>query len=149
MTDSTILLVEDNPNDIELTLIALRKWHIANDIVVVRDGIEALDYLCATGTYANRDPAMLPQLVLLDLRLPKVSGLEVLQQLRARERTQDLPVIVFTSSADEWDRLQSYHLGVLSYVTKPLDVAEFIAAVRQLGLFWCLVSPVPTGGASA
>ncbi len=149
MTDYTILLVEDNPNDRELTLWALRKWRIANEIVVVRDGVEALEYLFATGAYADRNPALLPQLVLLDLRMPRVGGLEVLQQLRARASTQHLPVIVFTASTEEWDMLQSYHLGVIGYVTKPLEAAEFIAAVQQLGLSWLLLNQVPAEGASA
>jgi len=139
----TILLVEDSPNDEELTLRALKKNHITNEIVVCRDGVEALDYLFATGPYAGRDLTIMPGVVLLDLKLPKIDGIEVLRQLRANPRTRLLPVVILTSSSEDQDRIASYDLGANSYVTKPVDFSEFIEAVRHLGLYWLVVNNPP------
>lgn len=138
--DRVILLVEDNPKDEELTLRALKKSNVMNPVVVARDGVEALDYLFARGTHANRDDAATPQVVLLDLKLPKVDGLEVLKALRANELTKLLPVIVLTSSVEEQDLIRSYSLGANSYVRKPVDFIQFIEAVRQLGLYWLILN---------
>ena len=138
--DRVILLVEDNPKDEELTLRALKKSNVLNPVVVARDGVEALDYLFARGAHANRDPAAMPQVVLLDLKLPKVDGLEVLKALRANERTKLLPVVVLTSSVEEQDLIRSYSLGANSYVRKPVDFVQFIEAVRQLGLYWLILN---------
>jgi CheY-like chemotaxis protein len=141
----TILLVEDNPDDVDLTLRAFRKSHIVNDIVVVRDGAEALDYLFATGPHAGRDPAIAPEVILLDLQLPKVEGLDVLKRIRADDRTRRLPVVVLTSSREEQDVCRSYDLGANSFVRKPVDFMEFIEAARQLGLYWLVLNePAPT-----
>jgi two-component system, response regulator len=141
----TILLVEDNPDDEALTLRALRKHHITNEIVVARDGAEALDYLFCTGPYEGRDPAALPALVLLDLRLPKIDGLGVLKRIRSDPRTEFLPVVVLTSSREERDQIESYNLRANSYVCKPVDFAQFTEAVAQLGLYWLILneSPMP------
>jgi two-component system, response regulator len=145
MSDGAILLVEDNPDDQALTLRAFKKHNITNEVVIARDGSEALDYLFGTGRHAGRDPSQAPQLVLLDLKLPKVDGLEVLRQLRADERTRLLPVVVLTSSTEERDVVESYRLGANSYVRKPVDFTEFIEAARQLGLYWLLLNqPPPT-----
>ena len=144
--DKIILLIEDNPDDEALTLRALEKNNIKNDVVVVHDGAEALDYLFATGSYAGRDLTIMPQLTLLDLKLPKVDGLEVLRQLRANELTRLLPVVILTSSNEEQDRVNGYGLGANSYVRKPIDFGQFIDAVRQLGLYWLILNepaPVP------
>lgn len=138
-----ILLVEDNPNDMELTLHALKKNNISNHIQVVRDGAEALEYLFATGSYADRDINHLPKVVLLDLKLPKVDGLEVLRRIKADERTRAIPVVVLTSSREERDIVNSYQLGVNSYITKPVDFVQFTEAVRQLGLYWLLLNEPP------
>ena len=138
-----ILLVEDNPDDEALTLRALRKNNIGNDVMVARDGAEALDYLFGTGPYAGRDASDIPPVVLLDLKLPKVDGLEVLRRLRADERTKLLPVVILTSSNEEEDRLKSYDLGANSYVRKPVNFSEFIEAVRQLGLYWLILNERP------
>jgi two-component system response regulator len=143
MTEKTILLVEDNPNDEELTLRAFRKNNIKNGVVVVRDGVEALDYLFATGPYEGRDAADLPQVVLLDLKLPKVDGLEVLRRIRADERTKLLPVVILTSSREEHDLVEGYRLGANSYVRKPVNFDEFIEAARHLGLYWLLLNERP------
>lgn len=142
-----ILLVEDNPDDVELTLRAFRKKKLVNDIVVVRDGQEALDYLFATGAHAGRDLALTPEIVLLDLKLPKVDGLTVLQRLRADERTRRLPVVVLTSSNEESDILRSYDLGANSFVRKPVDFAAFTEAAGHLGLYWLVLNEPPGGGA--
>lgn len=139
-----ILLVEDNPDDEALTLRAFRKSSIRSDINVVRDGAEALDYLFCTGPYADRNPAEQPSLVLLDLKLPKLDGLEVLRRIRSDPRTQRTPVVVLTSSNEERDRLESYNLQVNSYVRKPVNFDEFVDAVRQLGLYWLLLDATPT-----
>lgn len=143
MRDKIILLVEDNPDDEALTLRALRKGKIRNEVVVAHDGAEALDYLFATGAYAGRDSSVMPQVILLDLKLPKVDGLEVLRRLRADERTSLLPVVILTSSKEEQDVVNGYRLGANSYVRKPVDFAEFSEAVRQLGLYWLLVNEPP------
>ena len=143
MRNNVILLVEDNPDDEALTLRALLKNNIQNDVVVAHDGVEALDYLFGTGSYAGRDPNLIPQVVLLDLKLPKVDGLEVLRQLRADERTKLLPVVILTSSNEEQDRLRGYDLGANSYVRKPVDFNQFIEAVRQLGLYWLILNEPP------
>lgn len=145
--EKVILLVEDNPKDEELTLRALRKNNIRNEIVVARDGAEALDYLFARGAHAGRDPGALPAVVLLDLKLPKISGLEVLRRARAEERTKLLPVVILTSSNEERDLLEGYSSGCNSYVRKPVDFNQFAEAVRQLGLYWLALNegPPPTG----
>ncbi|MBN1450763.1 MAG: response regulator [Anaerolineales bacterium] len=139
-----ILLVEDNPNDEELTLYALKKNNITNHIRVVHDGAEALEYLFCTGSYAHcqiNDP---PKVVLLDLKLPKVDGLEVLERIKADARTHTIPVVVLTSSQEERDIVESYQLGVNSYIVKPVDFEQFIEAVRQLGLYWVLFNKTPS-----
>lgn len=145
MSERVILLVEDNPSDEELTLRALRKSNILNRVVVVRDGAEALDWLFRQGTYAQRSQDEVPQVVLLDLKLPKIDGLEVLRAVRADPRTKLLPVVVLTSSIQEQDVVTSYGLGANSYVRKPVDFTQFVDAVRQLGLYWLVINqPVPT-----
>jgi two-component system response regulator len=141
--EAVILLVEDNPDDEALTLRALKKNNITNGVVVARDGVEALDYLFGTGSHAGRNLNSLPQVVLLDLKLPKVDGLEVLRRVRADERTKLLPVVILTSSNEEQDRLMGYGLGANSYVRKPVDFGQFIEAVRQLGLYWLLLNERP------
>ena len=143
MASSVILLVEDNPDDEALTLRAFRKNNITNEVVVARDGAEALDYLFATGAYAKREAGVMPQIVILDLKLPKIDGLEVLRRLRAAPQTKLLPVVILTSSNEERDRLEGYGLGANSYVRKPVDFAEFVDAVRQLGLYWLLLNERP------
>jgi len=143
MASSAILLVEDNPDDEALTLRAFRKNNITNEVVVARDGAEALDYLFATGAYAKREAGVMPQIVILDLKLPKIDGLEVLRRLRAAPQTKLLPVVILTSSNEERDRLEGYGLGANSYVRKPVDFAEFVDAVRQLGLYWLLLNERP------
>ncbi len=141
--NTTILLVEDNPDDVELTLRALRKHNISNAVDVVQDGAEALDYLFARGEYSDRDPGDAPALVLLDLKLPKLDGLEVLRRIRADERTELVPVVVMTSSAEEGDIVQSYKNGCNSYVQKPVDFHQFSEAIRQVGLYWMLLNRRP------
>jgi len=144
MNKKTILLVEDNANDEYLTLRALKKYNVANDVTVARDGVEALDYLFATGAHTGRDTRELPLVVLLDLKLPKVDGLEVLRRVRSDERTQMLPVVILTSSNEERDVINGYKLGTNSYVQKPVDFAAFMDAVGQLGLYWLMLNqPVP------
>jgi two-component system, response regulator len=140
MAEKMILLVEDNPDDEELTLRALRKANIVNDVVVARDGAEGLDFLFGTGTYAGRDVSHLPSVVLLDLKLPKLSGIDVLNRLRADPRTKLLPVVVLTSSSEDEDMLNSYASGANSYVRKPVDFSAFVAAVTQLGMYWMLLN---------
>ena len=140
--DKTILLVEDEADDETLAVRALTHHRITNDIAVVRDGAEALEYLFCTGMYAEREPRP-PAVVLLDLKLPKVDGLEVLRRLRADDRTRFLPVVILTSSDEEQDVMRSYSLGVNSYVRKPVDFAQFSEAVRQLGLYWLLLNEAP------
>jgi CheY-like chemotaxis protein len=138
-----ILLVEDNPNDIELTLRAFEKNKLTNSIDVARDGAEALDYLFCRGPHAHRQFVPHPRVVLLDLKLPRVDGLEVLQQLKGDPRTRPIPVVVLTSSREERDVVESYQLGVNSYIVKPVDFAQFVEAVRQLGLYWLLLNEPP------
>lgn len=140
-----ILLVEDNPDDEEITIRTLKRYKVTNDVVVARDGAEALEYLFGTGKHEGRDAAAAPAVVLLDLKLPKVDGLEVLRRIRADERTSLTPVVVLTSSQEEEDLLSSYKLGCNSFVCKPVDFADFTEAVRQLGLYWLLLNePAPT-----
>ena len=147
MTDREILLVEDNPDDAELTLLAFQQNHIGNRVVWVKDGAEAIDYLFGRGAHAHRTPATLPVLVLLDLKLPKVDGLEVLRQMRADARVKLTPVVILTSSAEDRDIVQGYGLGAKSYVRKPVDFAQFHEATRQLALYWLVLNqPPPTGG---
>jgi two-component system response regulator len=143
MAQKIILLVEDNPDDEELTLMALKKNNILNEVVVARDGEEAMEYLFGTGKFAGRDTSHLPQVILLDLKLPKLGGLEVLQRLRADPRTRLISVVVLTSSSEEEDILSSYRLGANSYVCKPVEFSRFADAVRQLGLYWLLLNEVP------
>ena len=143
MSGKIILLVEDNPDDVELTLRALKKNNIANEVVVAGDGAEALEYLMAIGKYAKRAIADLPEVVLLDLKLPKVSGLEVLRAIRADPRTQMLPVVILTSSTEERDIIASYQLGANSYIRKPVDFDQFVDAIRQLGLYWLVLNQAP------
>lgn len=138
-----ILLVEDNPDDVELTERAFRKNNICNEIVVMRDGVEALDYLFGTGAHAGRDARETPAVILLDLKLPRLGGLEVLQRLRADARTRLIPVVVLTSSDEERDLIESYSLGANSYVRKPVEFAAFLDAVRQLGLYWLMLNQQP------
>jgi len=141
----TLLLVEDNPDDEALTLRALRRNNIANEIIVARDGQEALDYLFATGAFDGRDINEQPQVILLDLKLPKVDGLQVLERLRAEPETRHIPVVVLTSSNEERDIIRSYDLGANSYVRKPVDFEQFLQAARQLGLYWMVLNEVPYG----
>src|SRR5215471_4295678 len=136
MDNNVILLVEDNPDDEQLTLRALKKNNISNEIIVARNGVEALDYLFGTGAYAGRNLSAMPQVVLLDLKLPKLDGLEVLRRVRADERTKLLPIVILTSSNEEMDRVNGYGLGANSYVRKPVDFSQFTEAARQLGLYW-------------
>jgi two-component system, response regulator len=143
MTNKVILLVEDNPDDEALTLRALTKNNIKNDVVVARDGAEALDYLFGRRAHEGRDTSVLPQMVLLDLKLPKVDGLEVLRAVRGDERTKRLPVVILTSSKEERDLLDGYNLGANSYVRKPVDFTAFADAVRQLGLYWLVLNESP------
>jgi two-component system response regulator len=146
VSEKVILLVEDNADDEELTLRALGKSNIMNRVIVARDGAEALDYLFVRGAHAARDPREMPQVVLLDLKLPKVDGLEVLRQLRADPRTRRLPVVILTSSAEEQDVLRGYDLGANSYIRKPVDFTQFVEAVRQLGLYWLVLNHPPVSG---
>lgn len=140
----TILLVEDNPDDVELTLRAFKKNRIANKVVVVHDGVEALDYLFGTGVHASRDANDKPRVILLDLKLPKVDGLQVLKRLRADERTKLTPVVILTSSKEEQDLVSGYKSGANSYVRKPVDFNQFVEAVRQIGLYWLLINEIPS-----
>lgn len=147
MENKTILLVEDDPNDEALTLRAFAKQNIKNQIVVVRDGAEALDWLFVRGVHASRDASLVPQVVLLDLNLPKVNGLEVLRAVRADARTKRLPIVLLTSSKEDRDVTAGYDLGANSYVRKPVDFAEFAEAIRQLGLYWMVLNEsAPTHG---
>jgi CheY-like chemotaxis protein len=143
VSSKTILLVEDNPDDEALAIRALKRHHISNEIVVARDGVEALDYLFGTGQYAGRDLSLKPAVVLLDLKLPRVDGLEVLRRLREDERTRLLPVVILTTSNEEQDMLDSYSFGCNSYIRKPVDFIEFSEAIRQLGMYWLLMNEPP------
>jgi CheY-like chemotaxis protein len=138
-----ILLVEDNPDDEALTLRALKRANVTNPVVVARDGVEALDYLLGTGAHAGRDVTVLPRVVLLDLKLPRLDGLEVLRRIRQDARTRLLPVVILTSSSEEQDRVDGYKLGANSYVRKPVEFNQFAEAVRQLGLYWLLLNQPP------
>ncbi len=146
MKDKVILLVEDNSRDVALTRRALDKSNIVNEVVVARDGVEALDYLFGIGTHAGRDMTVMPQIILLDLKMPKLDGLQVLQRMRADERTRRLPVVVFTSSSEEEDMVKSYDLGANSYVRKPVDFDQFLEATKQLGLYWLVLNEVAPVG---
>lgn len=144
-SDKIILLVEDNPDDEALTLRALKKNNIMNEVVVARDGVEALDYLFGTGVHSGRDSSIQPQIILLDLKLPRIDGLEVLRQLRADPRTAMQPVAILTTSNEERDVISSYQLGANSYIRKPVDFEQFMDAIRQLGLYWLVLNvPPPT-----
>jgi two-component system response regulator len=141
--NKVLLLVEDNPTDEKLTIRAFKKSGLANEIVIVRDGAEALDYLFATGNYEGRDPSVLPAVILLDLKLPRIDGLEVLRRVRADERTKSVPVVILTASKESEDIAQGYSLGANAYVRKPVDFAEFAETAKTLGLFWLLLNEPP------
>jgi two-component system, response regulator len=141
--DKTILLVEDNPDDVDLTLRALKKNNILNEVFVATDGAQALDYVFCTGDYATRNPSSIPAVTLLDLKLPKVDGLDVLRRIRSDERTKLLPVVILTSSKEEQDLVQSYSLGANSFIRKPVDFHQFSEAIRQLGLYWLILNEPP------
>ena len=141
--DVEILLVEDNPNDVELTLRALQKQNLANKVFVVRDGAEALEFMFATGAFVGRKVSNLPKVVLLDLKLPKVDGIEVLKRIKGDERTRHTPVVMLTSSQEERDVLDTYNLGVNSYIVKPVDFSNFVHAVAELGVYWGILNKVP------
>lgn len=143
MKNRAILLIEDNEHDAELALRALRKNNIKNEVIVARDGVEGLDYLFATGAHTGRNIAEFPAVVLLDLKLPKIDGIEVLRRIRADERTKLLPVVILTSSKEDKDRLEGYTSGANSFVRKPIEFAEFSEAVRQLGLYWLILNEPP------
>lgn len=143
MKTRRILLVEDNPDDIKLTLRALEKSHVANAVDVAADGVEAMEYFSGTGKFAGRNTDLLPQVVLLDLKMPRMDGLEVLRRLRDDERTRLLPVVVLTTSSEERDRVESYKLGANSYIRKPVDFTQFAESVRQLGLYWLVLNEAP------
>jgi len=145
MNKKYILLVEDNPDDQTLTVRALKKANILNEIVVANNGEEALDYLFGTGVYADRDLSIMPEVILLDLRMPKIDGLEVLKRVRANERTKFLPVVILTSSLEERDLVESYKLGANSYIQKPVDFVEFAESVRTLGVYWLALNVLHPG----
>jgi two-component system response regulator len=143
MNDKVILLVEDNADDEVLTLRALKKNNIRNEVVIARDGSEALDYLFGTGVHAQRDLTVMPQIILLDLKLPKIDGFEVLHRVRSHEATKLLPVVILTTSNEDQDRIRGYGLGANSFVRKPVEFDKFIEAVRQLGLYWLILNEAP------
>ena len=143
-TNKIVLLVEDNPNDEALTLRAFKKSQILNQIDVVRDGQEALDYLFCEGEYSARDKSLLPQVILLDINLPKIDGLGVLQRLRANEKTKIIPVVIMTTSDEQNDLISSYQLGANSYIQKPVDLNMFMDAIKQLGMYWLVLNKQPT-----
>lgn len=143
MNNDVIMLVEDNPDDEALTVRALKKNKIVNEVVVARDGVEALNYLFGEGIHAGRNTAELPQVVLLDLKLPKLDGLGVLRRLRADDRTKLLPIVILTSSNEDQDRINGYDLGANSYVRKPVDFDQFVVAAAQLGLYWLVLNEAP------
>ncbi len=138
-----LLLVEDNPDDQELTLLALEQGGITNEVIVAHDGVEALDYLFGTGIYAQRDTSIMPALILLDIQLPRINGLEVLQRLRSDNRTKLLPVVILTTSNEQQDLINSYTLGCNSYIRKPVDYDRFLIAMQQLGMYWLLINEPP------
>ncbi len=144
MNGTENLLIEDNPDDVEITLRAFQKYHLANKIHVVRDGEEALECLFGTGRYAEQSACLNTRLILLDLKLPKVDGLEILERCKSDPRTKNIPVVVLTSSREERDLIDSYNLGVNSYVVKPVDFSQFVEAVRQLGLYWIMLNQLPS-----
>jgi two-component system, response regulator len=144
MLDRTILLVEDNPDDVALTLRAFKQHNVQIDVVVARDGLEALDYLFGMGAHAGRDISRMPQLILLDLKMPKIDGMEVLRRVRADDRTCLLPVVILTTSREEQDLIDSYTFGANSYICKPVDFEQFVEAVRQLGLYWLVLNETLT-----
>ncbi len=143
MKNKVILLVEDNPDDVKLTMRALQKSKILNEVVTAQDGVEALDYLFGTGKFAGRDPSRKPQVILLDLKMPRMDGLEVLRRMRSDEMTKLLPVVVLTTSSEEQDRVESYKLGANSYIRKPVDFDQFVDAVQHLGLYWLVLNEAP------
>jgi two-component system, response regulator len=143
LEDVEILLVEDNPNDVELTLRAFQKQNLSNKVFVVKDGAEALDFVFATGVYSHRKIEKRPKVVLLDLKLPKVDGIEVLRRIKADSRTNQIPVVMLTSSQEERDVLNSYNLGVNSYIVKPVDFSNFVHAVSELGVYWGMLNKLP------
>jgi CheY-like chemotaxis protein len=143
MNEKIILLVEDNPDDVTLTLRALKKNNILNEVVVAKDGVEALDYLFGAGIYAGRDTSVVPVVTLLDLKLPKIDGLEVLKRVRANDKTKLIPIVILTSSKEENDLINGYSLGANSYIRKPVDFEQFNIAVRELGLYWILLNESP------
>ncbi len=149
ISDKVILLVEDNPADIRLTELALKQANIANGLIVARDGVEALEYLNGTGAYAGRDTHDLPIVVLLDLKMPRMDGLEVLQHIRANPLTKLLPVVIMTSSNEDRDVIRSYESGCNSYVRKPVDFGQFADAIRHLGLYWLVLNQTPPSGRGA
>jgi len=139
----TILLVEDNPDDEELTMMALRRGKILDEVIVARDGVEALDYLFCTGQHAQRSPNSPPQVILLDMKLPKLNGLDVLRKIRANERLKYIPVVVLTSSSQEEDIVASYRMGANSYIRKPIEFHRFVKTVSQMGLYWLSINEIP------
>ena len=143
MEEKIILLVEDNPDDVTLTERALKKSHILNKLIVTKDGAEALDYIFCTGNYSDRDKNIMPEVVLLDLKLPKIDGLEVLKRIRSDRRTKLLPVVILTSSKEENDLINGYTLGANSYIRKPVNFNQFVEAIRQLGLYWLVLNEAP------
>lgn len=143
MLDRTILLAEDNPDDVALTLRAFKQHNLQSEVVVARDGLEALDYLFGMGAHAGRDISRMPQLILLDLKMPKIDGMEVLRRVRADDRTCLLPVVILTTSREEQDLIDSYTFGANSYICKPVDFEQFVEAVRQLGLYWLVLNETP------
>ena len=146
MEEKIILLVEDNPDDVTLTERALKKSHILNKLIVTKDGAEALDFIFGTGTYSDRDMSIMPEVVLLDLKLPKIDGIEVLRRIRSKETTKLLPVVILTSSKEEKDVVDGYRFGANSYIRKPVDFNQFVDAVKQLGMYWLLLNEPPPVG---
>jgi two-component system response regulator len=144
MLDRTILLVEDNPDDVALTMRAFKQHNVQSEVVVARDGLEALDYLFGTGAHAGRDISRMPQLILLDLKMPKIDGMEVLRRVRADDRTSLLPVVILTTSREEQDLIDGYAFGANSYICKPVDFEQFVEAVRRLGVYWLVLNETPT-----
>jgi CheY-like chemotaxis protein len=143
ISNKIILLIEDNPDDEALAMRALKRNHIVNEIVIAHDGVEALDYVFGTGSYQGRDVSVQPTVILLDLKLPRLDGIDVLRRLRADDRTKLVPVVVMTTSSEEQDRIDSYRLGCNSFIRKPVDFVEFSEAVRQLGMYWLLINEPP------